>query len=143
MSPFPPDPAPREHASKRATAGVEGCIADKDTMDRILKQKVEGTRVFDIESTPTFIINGKYALSGAHLPEVLHQMFDIGRRVRMATRRISETLVGPCERRDNKDEEDNSKPMSYDEKRQLSLDINKLPGPSVCSFAFASFVCCR
>ncbi|XP_028919621.1 bromodomain testis-specific protein isoform X2 [Ornithorhynchus anatinus] len=26
------------------------------------------------------------------------------------------------------EEEDNSKPMSYDEKRQLSLDINKLPG---------------
>ena len=28
----------------------------------------------------------------------------------------------------NSDEEDNAKPMSYDEKRQLSLDINKLPG---------------
>lgn len=26
------------------------------------------------------------------------------------------------------DEEDTAKPMSYDEKRQLSLDINKLPG---------------
>lgn len=26
------------------------------------------------------------------------------------------------------EEEDNAKPMSYDEKRQLSLDINKLPG---------------
>lgn len=26
------------------------------------------------------------------------------------------------------DDEDNGKPMSYDEKRQLSLDINKLPG---------------
>ena len=26
------------------------------------------------------------------------------------------------------EDEDNSKPMSYDEKRQLSLDINKLPG---------------
>jgi len=25
-------------------------------------------------------------------------------------------------------EEDDAKPMSYDEKRQLSLDINKLPG---------------
>ena len=30
------------------------------------------------------------------------------------------------------DEEDNAKPMTYDEKRQLSLDINKLPGLSVC-----------
>ena len=26
------------------------------------------------------------------------------------------------------EEEDNARPMSYDEKRQLSLDINKLPG---------------
>lgn len=26
------------------------------------------------------------------------------------------------------EEDDNAKPMSYDEKRQLSLDINKLPG---------------
>ena len=29
------------------------------------------------------------------------------------------------------DEEDNAKPMTYDEKRQLSLDINKLPGKHV------------
>lgn len=28
------------------------------------------------------------------------------------------------------EDEDNAKPMSYDEKRQLSLDINKLPGIS-------------
>lgn len=26
------------------------------------------------------------------------------------------------------EDEDNAKPMNYDEKRQLSLDINKLPG---------------
>lgn len=26
------------------------------------------------------------------------------------------------------EEEDSAKPMTYDEKRQLSLDINKLPG---------------
>lgn len=26
------------------------------------------------------------------------------------------------------EDEDNARPMSYDEKRQLSLDINKLPG---------------
>lgn len=29
------------------------------------------------------------------------------------------------------EDEDNAKPMSYDEKRQLSLDINKLPGKSL------------
>jgi protein-disulfide isomerase len=37
----------------------DGCIANKDAMDRILKQKVDGTRAFNIESTPTFIINGR------------------------------------------------------------------------------------
>lgn len=29
---------------------------------------------------------------------------------------------------DSEEEDNNAKPMSYDEKRQLSLDINKLPG---------------
>ena len=29
---------------------------------------------------------------------------------------------------DTDDEEDTARPMTYDEKRQLSLDINKLPG---------------
>lgn len=34
------------------------------------------------------------------------------------------------------EEEDTAKPMSYDEKRQLSLDINKLPG----TFRFSLFI---
>jgi bromodomain-containing protein 4 len=39
------------------------------------------------------------------------------------------------------EDEDNAKPMSYDEKRQLSLDINKLPGKFHSSNSFAiSFV---
>lgn len=29
---------------------------------------------------------------------------------------------------DSEEDESATKPMSYDEKRQLSLDINKLPG---------------
>lgn len=32
------------------------------------------------------------------------------------------------------EDEDNAKPMSYDEKRQLSLDINKLPGTFIAQF---------
>ncbi len=31
----------------------------------------------------------------------------------------------------NSDEEDSAKPMNYDEKRKLSLDINKLPGDKI------------
>ena len=49
--------------------------------------EAEAVRAEDLEArraglqgVPTFIVNGKYALSGAHMPEVMHQMFDIGRR---------------------------------------------------------------
>ena len=37
-------------------------------MDRLLKQKVEGTQAYDIESTPTFIINGR-KVPGALKPQ--------------------------------------------------------------------------
>lgn len=36
--------------------------------------------------------------------------------------------VAPPPMQFDSEDEDNAKPMSYDEKRQLSLDINKLPG---------------
>jgi len=36
--------------------------------------------------------------------------------------------AGPPVAAFDSEDEDNAKPMSYDEKRQLSLDINKLPG---------------
>lgn len=35
------------------------------------------------------------------------------------------------------EDEDNAKPMSYDEKRQLSLDINKLPGEWAFFFIYS------
>ena len=34
-------------------------------------------RQIGIQGVPTFIFNGKYVLSGAHPPEVLHQLFDL------------------------------------------------------------------
>ena len=43
------------------------------------------------------------------------------------------------------DEEDKAKPMSYDEKRKLSLDINKLPGDKIGRVRFDTktdnFIC--
>jgi len=33
---------------------------------------------------------------------------------------------------DDDDDDVSAKPMTYDEKRQLSLDINKLPGQLLC-----------
>lgn len=39
------------------------------------------------------------------------------------------------------EDEDNAKPMSYDEKRQLSLDINKLPGTAIFVWTIAYILC--
>jgi len=38
------------------------------------------------------------------------------------------------------EDEDTAKPMSYDEKRQLSLDINKLPGININNFFLSKFL---
>jgi bromodomain-containing protein 4 len=46
---------------------------------------------------------------------------------RSAGSKKKNSVVPPPIQFDSEDE-DNAKPMSYDEKRQLSLDINKLPG---------------
>ena len=37
-------------------------------------------RQIGIQGVPTFIFNGKYVLSGAHPPEVLHQLFDLAQQ---------------------------------------------------------------
>lgn len=41
------------------------------------------------------------------------------------------------------DEEDSAKPMTYDEKRQLSLDINKLPGNGLTVICCHYDMCCK
>lgn len=46
---------------------------------------------------------------------------------RSAVGKKKNSVAPPTNTFDSEDE-DNAKPMSYDEKRQLSLDINKLPG---------------
>lgn len=53
---------------------------DSDLEAEAVRAEDQEARRAGLQGVPTFIINGKYALSGAHLPEVLHQMFDIGRR---------------------------------------------------------------
>ena len=37
----------------------DACISDQAEMDRILKQKIEGAQAYDINSTPTFVVNGE------------------------------------------------------------------------------------
>lgn len=46
-------------------------------------------------------------------------------RTTKANKKNSKQIAAPAF---DSEDEDNAKPMSYDEKRQLSLDINKLPG---------------
>ncbi len=53
---------------------------DSDLEEPAVRAEDEEARRAGLQGVPTFIVNGKFALSGAHLPEVLHQMFDIGRR---------------------------------------------------------------
>ena len=53
---------------------------DSDLEEQAVRAEDMEARRAGLQGVPTFIVNGKFALSGAHLPEVLHQMFDIGRR---------------------------------------------------------------
>jgi protein-disulfide isomerase len=59
------------------TADIEVCLNDKELFDRILSSRVEGAKEFDIESTPTFIINGEKhvgALSFEQFAEVFERL---------------------------------------------------------------------
>ena len=37
----------------------DACISDREELDRILQQQIEGKEAFGIQSTPSFIINGE------------------------------------------------------------------------------------
>lgn len=64
---------------------------------------------------------------------------------RSSTRRKMPAVVvpsaGPILPSYDSDDEDNAKPMTYDEKRQLSLDINKLPGKILPVISSSSVRC--
>lgn len=68
---------------------------DSDLEAEAVRAEDREARRGGLQGVPTFIVNGKYALSGAHLPEVLHQMFDIGRRDDEATERPNEAGEPP------------------------------------------------
>jgi len=53
---------------------------ESDLEEQAVRTEDMEARRAGLQGVPTYIVNGKFALSGAHLPEVLHQMFDIGRR---------------------------------------------------------------
>ena len=45
--------------NKNFTLNFEKCISDKKIEDFVLSDRIEGTKKFEINSTPTIIINGK------------------------------------------------------------------------------------
>jgi predicted DsbA family dithiol-disulfide isomerase len=65
-------------------AGETRAFLDSDLEEQAVHTEDQEARQAGLQGVPTFIVNGKYALSGAHEPEVLCQMFDIGRGDEMA-----------------------------------------------------------
>ncbi len=64
-----------------AAAGLDGEEARTflagDAEAEAVRAEDKGARQAGISGVPCFIFNGQHALAGAHLPEVLHQLFDL------------------------------------------------------------------
>ena len=60
-------------------AGEARAFLDSDLEEQAVRTEDREARHAGLQGVPTFIVNGKYALSGAHEPEVLWQMFALGR----------------------------------------------------------------
>lgn len=68
-------------ADEAGLAGTETRVfLESDREQQAVLAEDRAARRAGLQGVPTFIVNGKFVLSGAHQPEVLHQMFDIGRR---------------------------------------------------------------
>ena len=53
-------------------------LAGDEDLETVRGEDAQARRT-GIQGVPTYILNGKYVLSGAHPPEVLFNMFDLGR----------------------------------------------------------------
>ena len=69
------DPKPFAALSRIARLGglsqakFDECIKDKDIADAILKKRLDGDKIFGINSTPTIIINGKRFSGGLSIEQ--------------------------------------------------------------------------
>ena len=57
---------------------VRAYLAGDEDLETVRGEDAQARRT-GIQGVPTYILNGKYVLSGAHPPEVLFNMFDLGR----------------------------------------------------------------
>jgi predicted DsbA family dithiol-disulfide isomerase len=74
-----PDVLAAAAAGAGLNAGEVRAFLDSDLEDQAVRAEDQEARHAGLQGVPTFIINGKYSVSGAQEPEVLCQMFDIGR----------------------------------------------------------------
>jgi predicted DsbA family dithiol-disulfide isomerase len=65
-------------------AGLEAAEAraflDSELEAQAVREEDEAARRAGLQGVPTFIVNGKFSLSGAHQPEVLTKLFELGRQ---------------------------------------------------------------
>jgi predicted DsbA family dithiol-disulfide isomerase len=54
------------------------CLANNTGLEAAQAEDMQARRA-GIQGVPTFILNGRYSLSGAQEPEVLFQLFDVAR----------------------------------------------------------------
>ncbi len=57
---------------------VRAYLAGDEDLETVRGEDAQARRI-GIQGVPTYVLNGKYVLSGAHPPEVLFNMFDLGR----------------------------------------------------------------
>jgi predicted DsbA family dithiol-disulfide isomerase len=72
---------PEVLAAAAAEAGLDGeetrAFLASDAEAEAVRAEDASARQAGISGVPCFIFNGQHALAGAHLPEVLHQLFDL------------------------------------------------------------------
>ena len=79
---------PKVLAASAAEAGLdEGAVGDfllSGAEADVVRSEDAQARQAGINGVPCFIFNGRYALAGAHEPEVLHQLFDLANQEQAA-----------------------------------------------------------
>ena len=58
---------------------IRGYLESDEDLEAVREEDANARRI-GIQGVPTYILNDKYVLSGAHPPEVLFQMFELGRQ---------------------------------------------------------------
>ncbi len=76
------DPAVLSAAAEQAGLDREVVTAylESDSESDVVRAEDAHARQIGIQGVPTFVLDNKYVLSGAHPPEVLFQLFDVAKQ---------------------------------------------------------------